>query len=122
MIFPCVCQMETLGMKGLISNVKFCMSKMYSITNEGNYPTVTRQLGEFLYNRIEHVEYNLFVQYYVRMANFNKVIKLLKFKSAANLQCFQMGSATERQTEDFATKCALSIAPPIGNNANSLQI
>ena len=29
-------------------------------TNKGHYPTVTRQLGEFLYIRKEHVEHNLF--------------------------------------------------------------
>ena len=42
-------------------------------TEKGHYPTVTRQLGEFLYIRKEHVEHNLFVKYYVRMANFNKI-------------------------------------------------
>ena len=32
------------------------------------------------YIRKEHVENNLFVKYYVRMANFNKVIKGFKYK------------------------------------------
>ena len=40
---------------------------------KGHYPTVTRQLEEFLK---EQVEKNLFVKYYMRMANFNKVIKV----------------------------------------------
>ena len=31
---------------------------------------------------------NLLVKYYLPLAHFNKVIKLLKFKSAVNLQCF----------------------------------
>ena len=42
-------------------------------------------IGGFLYSRKEHVENNLFVKYYVRMANFNKVIKVLNLKSAVNL-------------------------------------
>ena len=76
---------------------------MLKLTNEGHYPTLTRQLGEFLYIRKERVENNLFVKYYMRMANFNKVIKLLKFKSAL----FPMGGAIKRPTEgDF---CTLSI-------------
>ena len=55
------------------------------------------------------------------MASYHKVIKLLKFKSAAKFALFPMGGAIERAIEwDFATECALSIAPPIGNNANSL--
>ena len=57
------------------------------------------------------------------MASFHKVIKLLKLKSAANMLCSNGRRNRESSTErDFATECALSIAPSIGNNANSLQI
>ena len=54
------------------------------------------------------------------MASFHKVIKLLKFKSAANICIFSNG----RRNRESAFWCeisfgrALSIAPPIGNNAN----
>ena len=54
-------------------------------TYKGHYPTVRRQFGEFLYIRKEHVENNLFVKYYMRMSNYNKVIKVLNIKSAVNL-------------------------------------
>ena len=43
------------------------------ITHKGALSIVTRQQN--LYIRIENVENNLFVKSYVRMANFNKVIK-----------------------------------------------
>ena len=56
-----------------------------SESNKGHYPTVTSQFGEFSYIRKEHVENNLFVKYYVRVANFNKVIMVLNIKSAVNL-------------------------------------
>ena len=37
----------------------------------------------------------MFVKYYMRMANFNKVIKVLNIKSAVSLQWTPMGSAIE---------------------------
>ena len=53
------------------------------------------------------------------MASFNNVIILI----CSEFALFPMGGAIERPTEgDFATEYTLSIAPPIGNNANSLQI
>ena len=51
-------------------------SYAFASTYKGHYPTVTHQLEEFLYILKEHVENNSFVKYYVRMANFNKVIKV----------------------------------------------
>ena len=54
-------------------------------SNKGHYSTVTRQFGEFLYIRKVHVENNLFVKYYMWMANFNKVINILNIKSVVNL-------------------------------------
>ena len=87
------------------------------------HPTVTRQLEEFLYIRKEHVENNLFVKYNGQMANFNKVIKLLKFKSAANIHCFQWEAQSRDRPKKISQQNAFSrFAPPIGNNANSLQI
>ena len=56
------------------------------LTNKGYYPTVTRQLGNFLYILEEHVENNLVVKYYLLMVNFNKIIKVLNIKSAVSLQ------------------------------------
>ena len=88
------------------------------ITHKGALSTVTRQLGEYLYIRIENVENNLFVKSYVRMANFNKVIKLLKL----NLQriCIVQIKIAHSVAKSFSV--GFSIAPPNGNNANSLQI
>ena len=63
--------------------------------DKGYYPTVTRQLEEFLYILKEHVENNLFVKYYLRMANFNKVINGLNIKSTVCLQWTPMGNAIE---------------------------
>ena len=61
------------------------------IADKGHFPTVTRQLEEVLYVLKEDVENNSFVKYYVRMANFNKVIKVLNIKSAVSLQWTPMG-------------------------------
>ena len=48
----------------------------------------------------------------------NKVITLLKFKSAVNLQCFLLeAQSRERDRMNFAIEFALSIAPPIRNTA-----
>ena len=52
----------------------------------GAYPTVTHQSNYFLYSRKEHVKNSSFLKYYVPMANFNKVIKVLNIKSAVSLQ------------------------------------
>ena len=43
---------------------------------------------KFLYNSKGLDVIILLIKYYVPLAHFNKVIKLLKFKSAVNLQCF----------------------------------
>ena len=57
------------------------------------------------------------------MASFHKVIKLLKFKSAVNLHCFQWeAQSSERNSVAKSHSIALSIAPSIESNANSLQI
>ena len=74
-VFPKITE-ERLDRSETISSSKSPVSVI--ITNKGYYPTVTRQLGEFLYIFKEHVENNLFVKYYVWMANFNKVIKVIK--------------------------------------------
>ena len=77
--------------------------------SETHYPTVARQLGEFLYICKEHVENNLFVKYYVRMTNFNKVTELLKFKS----HCFQWEAQIERvHSVAKSPSVGLSIPPP----------
>ena len=67
---------------------------MYSIiqarpifANKGHYQNVTRQLGKFN---------NLVVKYYVQMANFNKIIKVLNIESAVSSQWTPMGSAIEK--------------------------
>ena len=54
--------------------------------------------------------------------SINKVVTLLKFKSAVNLLLL-IGGAIERArpNEIFAIEIALSIAPPIRNIANSLK-
>ena len=81
------------------------------MTNKGHYPTVPRQLEEVLYILKEHVENNLFVKYYVRMANFNKVINVLNIKSALSLQWTPMGAAIETShSMVFAIECVVSIA------------
>ena len=75
----CVCDRELHKYKCWL--ILHCIDNVNSLliviaTNKGHYPTVTRQLLEFLYIRKEHVEHNFFVKYYVQMANFNKVIKV----------------------------------------------
>ena len=69
----------------------------------------TPKLEKFLYILKEHVENNLFVKYYVRMANFNKVIKVLNIKSVVSLQWTSMGSAIET-THSMVIECVVSIA------------
>ena len=62
------------------------------------------------------------------MASFHRVIKLLNLKSAANLHCFQWEAQSKERIllknpiRSLSLSLSLSIAPPIGNNANSLQI
>ena len=63
--------------------------------NKGHCPPVTCKFGEVLYIRKEHVENSMFVKYYVRMANFNKVIKVLNIKSAVNLLWISARDAIE---------------------------
>ena len=54
---------------------------------------------KFLYNSKGLDVFSLLVKYYVPLAQFNKVIKLLKFKSAVNLQCFYYLSNGRRNRE-----------------------
>ena len=59
-------------------------------THEGSY-SATNSIGrKFLHTYIilGLDVISLLVKYYVPLARINKVIKLLKFKSAMNLQCF----------------------------------
>ena len=69
------------------------------LSYKGHYPTVTRQLEEFLYILKEHVENNSFVKYYVPMANFNKVIKVLNIKSAVSLQWIHWEAQSRQRTQ-----------------------
>ena len=64
---------------------KFIFFSYVLVSYKRHYPTVTRQFGEFLYIRKDYVENNLFVKYYMRMANFNKVIKVLNIKFECDL-------------------------------------
>ena len=57
-------------------------------THEGSYLAANSNGRKFLYNSKGLDVISLLVKYYVPLAHFNKVIKLLKFKSAVNLQCF----------------------------------
>ena len=65
---------------GIIENWGHSYEKSYSAAN-----SIGRK---FLYNSRGLDEISLLVKYYVPFAHINKVIKLLKFKSAMNLQCF----------------------------------
>ena len=60
----------------------------YICTNEGSHLVANSNGRKFLYNSKGLVVISLLVIYYVPLAHFNKVIKLLNFKSAVNLQCF----------------------------------
>ena len=63
----------------------------------------------FLYNSKDLDVISLLVKYYVPLAHFNKVIKLLKFKSAVNLhneyapalECGRSGEAVPVQNTSF---------------------
>ena len=57
-------------------------------TLEESYLAANSNGRKFLYNSKGLDVISLLVKYYVPLAHFNKVIKLLKFKSAVNLQCF----------------------------------
>ena len=57
-------------------------------THEGSYLAANSNGRKFLYNSKGLDVISSLVKYYVPLAHFNKVIKLLKFKSAVNLQCF----------------------------------
>ena len=77
----------------------------YNVSNEEQYPIiVSNQIGKFLYGRKEYVKNNLFLKSYGPMASFHKVIKLLKFKFAANLHCFQW----KMQPNEISQQNALS--------------
>ena len=69
-------------------------------TDKGHYPTVRRQLKEFLYILKEYVENNSFVKYYERIVNFNKVIKGLNIKSAVSLQWTGMETNGKRNRDN----------------------
>ena len=68
---------------------------MQSLSYEGIYSAAYSSDRKFLYNSKGLDVICLLVKYYVPLAPINKVIKLLKFKSAINL-LFLMGSAIER--------------------------
>ena len=55
---------------------------------EGSYLAANSNGRKFLYNSNGFDVISSLVKYYVPLAHFNKVIKLLKFKSGVNLQCF----------------------------------
>ena len=57
-------------------------------TDEESNSAANSNVRKFLYNSKGLDVISLLVKYYVPLAHFNKVIKLLKFKSAVNLQCF----------------------------------
>ena len=57
-------------------------------TNEGSYLAGNSNGRKFLYNSKGLDVISLLVKYYMPLAHFNIVIKLLKFKSEVNLQCF----------------------------------
>ena len=60
----------------------------YYCTNEESNSAANSNGRKFLYYSKGLDVISLPVKYYVPLAHFNKVIKLLKFKSAVNLQCF----------------------------------
>ena len=94
-------------------------------TNEEEYRVVSSSGRKFLYNSKGLDVISLLVKYYGPMAHINKVIKLLKFKSAINLQCFLMGGAIERAQFycDISHSVALSrLRLPLRNTADLLQI
>ena len=57
-------------------------------SNEKSYLAANLNGRQFLYNSHGLDVLNLLVKYFVPLTHINKVIKLLKFKSAVNLQCF----------------------------------
>ena len=57
-------------------------------TYEESYSAANSIGRKFLYNSKGLDVISLLVKYYVPLAHINKVIKLLKLKSALNLQCF----------------------------------
>ena len=57
-------------------------------TNEESYLAANSNDRKFLYTSKGLELISLLVKYYVPLAHFNNIIKLLKFKSAVNLQCF----------------------------------
>ena len=61
---------------------------MRVLTYEERNSTANSSGRKFLYNSKGLDVISLPVKYYVPLAHINKVIKLLKFKSAMNLQCF----------------------------------
>ena len=87
--------------------IKICA--LQRITHEEHYPIVlvSYQIGYLCRN----VKNNLFLKSYGPMASFHKVIKLLKFKSAANLHCFQWkAQSRERILLQNLIRSALSMA------------
>ena len=80
--------------------------------------------GKFLYIHKEHAENNLFLKYYMRMANFNKVIKVLNIKSAVtsartkNCYGLQRGAIETTHSITKYYSVIVSIALPIGIHCN----
>ena len=69
-------------------NIQVKYDYLLAHINEGSY-TADNSIGiKFLHNSRGLDVISLLVKYYVPLVHINKVIKLLKFKSAMNLQCF----------------------------------
>ena len=66
----------------------FANSSSAEASNEESYFAANSNGRKFLYNSKGPDVFSLLVKYYVPLAHINKVIKLLKFKSAVNLKCF----------------------------------
>ena len=64
------------------------MSMTRISTYEESYSAANSIGRKFLYNSRGLDVISLLIKYYVPLEHINKVRKLLKFKSAMNLQCF----------------------------------
>ena len=75
-----------LSFKNRLKNVLEKVQRRF--TNEESYSAANLIGRKFLYNFRGFDVISLLVKSYVPLAHNNKVIKLLKFKSVMNLQCF----------------------------------
>ena len=98
------------------------------MSHKGTYPTVTHQTSYFLYSRKEHVKNSLFLKYYVPMANFNKVVKVFKYKICSEFAIDCNGKAQSRVRDNSLngiSNCVVSIsrfALELMSITNSLKI